>query len=78
MWMNVMTFCFIVIFYVANLASPQIWKKNPGDRVGVTLHLGIKDSSDSQLLVESLKPSLHVAIKWRKGMWVSEEVSVTP
>jgi hypothetical protein len=24
MWMNVMTFCFIVIFYVASLPSPQI------------------------------------------------------
>jgi hypothetical protein len=27
MWMNVEIFCFIVIFYVAKLASPQIWKK---------------------------------------------------
>jgi hypothetical protein len=26
MWMNVEIFCFIVIFYVASLASPQIWK----------------------------------------------------
>jgi hypothetical protein len=29
MWMNVDIFCFIVVFYVASLASPQIWKKNP-------------------------------------------------
>jgi hypothetical protein len=26
-WMNVEIFCFIVIFYVASLASPQILKK---------------------------------------------------
>jgi hypothetical protein len=29
MWMNVEIFCFIAIFYVASLASPQIWKKKP-------------------------------------------------
>jgi hypothetical protein len=28
--MNVDIFCFIVVFYVASLVSPQIWKKNPG------------------------------------------------
>jgi hypothetical protein len=27
--MNVDIFCFIVVFYVASLASPQIWKKKP-------------------------------------------------
>jgi hypothetical protein len=30
MWMNVEILCFIVIFYVASLASLQTLKKNPG------------------------------------------------
>jgi hypothetical protein len=35
MWMNVDIFCFIVVFYVVSLPSPQIWKKNPEWKWGV-------------------------------------------
>jgi hypothetical protein len=43
MWMTVEIFCFIVVFYVASLASPQIGKKNPAGEVsGSAFQLGRK------------------------------------
>jgi hypothetical protein len=48
MWMNVEIFCFIVTFYVASLASPQIWKKKPWYEVACSARSSGKSSPNPQ------------------------------
>jgi hypothetical protein len=61
-WMNVEIFSFIVMFYVANLTSFQIWKKQTKKKpmYGTSV---IREGTISQICIPSIFISLQYSLR---------------